>query len=210
MTTTIASLLGLVVTAIKAGSTAAGQRVYDPLDWATTDIQYPAIKVSPSTDDMQSLMRGPPEFLVTSTLLIVGKVEATGRANDAGAQAALNAAMALARQVLVSVINQYDLTKLLQQFPFVRTQYRVSAEGEQHYAEFAMELGLEYINTEDDFFPVTGQEIDEVAVHGDLQNVYDPTGTYPDSPFPGSVTTAPRTSGPDGRDEIAALIPLTE
>jgi hypothetical protein len=210
MTTTTASMLSLVVAAITGANTAAGSNVYSPLDWATTDIQYPAITVRPTAEDKQSLLRGPPSFLVTLTLLLVGKVEAGAQANDAGAAAAEVACMKLARQVEVAVINQYAVTLPLQQFPFVRTQYRVNAEGENHYAEFAMELGLEFIQTEDDFAPVVGQSIDQVAVYGDLQNVYDPNGTYPNPPYPAEVVAAPRTSGPDGRSEIAALIPVTE
>lgn len=210
MTTTTASLISLVVAAIKAGNTAAGSRVYSPLDWATTDIQYPAIKVGPSSDDFQSLVKGPPMFEVTTTLEIIGKVEAGAQPGDAGAAAAQAALLSLVRQVLVSVINQYDVTLLIQQFPFVRVKYAATAAGENHYAEFRMELGLEYINTEDDFFPVVGQAISEVAVHGDTQSVFDPTGTYPNPPYPDEVVPPPRTTGPDGRDEIGALIPVTE
>ena len=36
------------------------------------------------------------------------------------------------------------------------------------------------------------------------------SGTYTGSPFPGSVTAAPRTTGPDGRDEGALQIDLPQ
>ena len=41
----------------------------------------------------------------------------------------------------------------------------------------------------------------EAGVHFDLVNVADLSGTYPDPAFPDSVKPAPRTEGPDGRDE---------
>lgn len=48
----------------------------------------------------------------------------------------------------------------------------------------------------------------QLGLHLDLVNVYDPIGSYFNPLFFGRYNPAPRPYGPDGRDEIFALISL--
>jgi len=96
-------------------------------------------------------------------------------------------------------------------------------EGEQHLGELTVDVGMEFYQGPEDFYPLEGEVIEppfdavnaamvqpivpltEFNVTTDLVNVADPTGTYPDAPFPDVVTPAPRTAGPDGRAEGGLL-----
>ncbi len=49
--------------------------------------------------------------------------------------------------------------------------------------------------------PPATVDVTTLTVDTDLTNIFDPTGTYPNPPFPSAVTPEPRTSGPDGRAE---------
>ncbi|HEV2365401.1 MAG TPA: hypothetical protein VGS12_14525 [Caulobacteraceae bacterium] len=164
MTTTTSQLLDLVVGELQAANTAAGARVFKPGDWATSQANYPVLLVRATAEDKESLGNADVQFKVTATIQVVGRVSAPALAADAGAANADEALWALARQVEVAVINAYDLTILLQQFPFVRTKVGFSAEGEQHQAEFVMEIGLEFYQGPEDFCPPALTPITEIDV----------------------------------------------
>jgi hypothetical protein len=206
VTTTTHQLMGLAVTALRAASTGAGDRVYGPRDWPTWRGQYPVVLVQMPREDKEGMGRnGAPQFTVTGTLRITGRVAALGAPDDAGAGAALSAAAVLARQIEIALINASTIMPLLQQIPFVRTEIALRASGKQHLVEATIEIGLEFYQGADDFAQPELTDLEQVSIYTDLTNVFDPTGTYADPPFPGSVVPAPRTVGPDGRTEGAGL-----
>ena len=202
--TTTATLLNLVQTVL-TGTTAAGGNVFVPGDWPTWEGEYPLLLVQALRERKDSQGNGGINFTVTSTIRITGRVSAPALAEDVGASNAEAALWALARQVEVALINQYDTTLQLQQFPFIDTQIRVSAEGREHFAEVVMDVGMEFYQGWEAFAPTQTTALTEVTIDTDLTNVFDPNGTYSNPPFPAAVQPAPRTSGPDGRAEGAGL-----
>jgi hypothetical protein len=136
----------------------------------------------------------------------MARVTSTASAGDAGGKAAQDALALLQRQIEVAVINDYDLTKVIQQLAMVDSVTKVSADGRQHIGELTMDFSLEFYQGTEDFAPIAADPITEFAVYSDLINVFDPTGTYPNPPFAGAVKPAPRSSGPDGRIEGGGLL----
>lgn len=152
--TTTAQLRPLVVAAL-TGATTAGTNVFSPLDWPTWSGDYPVLMVTTPDEDAESLGRnGAPQFTVTSTLRVTARVNAEDVANDQGAAAAYAALEVLRDQIKVAVINYTPLMQLLQQFPFYRTRMRVGAEGEQHLGEVVVDIGLEFYQGPEDFYPI--------------------------------------------------------
>ncbi len=165
MSVTIDQLVGEIGTLLK-GATAAGQRVYDPDDFPTFDGQYPVILVQATKEDRESLGRASIQFTCTATILITGRVTAPGATvpQDEGATAAAAALWALKKQIEQTVINNDAIAQLgIQQYPFVRSSVGFSAAGEYHEAQLAIELGVEYYQGPEDFFPTVETVIDEVT-----------------------------------------------
>lgn len=208
--TTAASLRDLAVTALK-GATTAGNNVFTNLDWPTWSGGYPVIFMQTPLEEAESLgPNGAPQFKTTATLRINARVQTVAQANGAGAAAALTALEGLQQQILSALVNNPTLMGELQQFPFFRAEKKVDGEGAQNLGELALDIGMEFYQGPEDFFPITGTPIEEITVDADLTNVYDPNGTYANPPFPSAVLPAPRTSGPDGRAEGGLDITLPQ
>jgi hypothetical protein len=219
VTTTTASLMDAVVAALR-GATQAQNRVFAPRDWPTFDGVYPAILVQAVRERKESLGRNVPQFTVTSTLRITGRVSQPAGATaaglplgaqgaDAGAIAIEDALWSFQREIETAVINAYGVTILVQQFPSIEAQIMVSAEGKNHLGEVAIDLGLEFYQGPEDFAPPNAIPVTQLGLVTDLTNVFDPSGTYA-SEFPAAVTPAPRTTGPDGRTEGGVLATLPQ
>jgi hypothetical protein len=204
-------LQGLMVAAMM-GATAAGTNVFAPRDWPTDTSEMPILLVqSPSEVKENAAGRsGPPQFTVTTTIRVVGRVTAKAQTGDAGAMAALAATGVLQRQIEVAVINNYALRRAIQQFSSVTVKNGVSAEGEQHIAELVMDFALEFYQGPEDFAPNPSSVLEQFAIYADLVNVFSPTGTFAGTPFAGQAHPSPRTSGPDGRAEGAAVINIPQ
>lgn len=199
--TTTADLRTIAVAGLK-GNTDAAANVFDILDWPTWSGSYPVIYLQTPSEDKEGLgPNGAPQFKVTATLRISARVQMPAQANGAGAAAALVALENLQRQIEVALINYTPLMILLEQIPFVRVEKKVVGEGNQNLAELVMETGLEFYQGPEDFYVIPTDALTEITLDADLGNVFDPTGTYPNPPFPASVLPAPRTGGPDGRSE---------
>jgi hypothetical protein len=198
--TTSVDLMQLAITALK-GATAAGSNVFSPRDWPTWDGTYPVVLVSAPDEVGESLGRNAPQFTVTTTVRIEARMQTTPMDSDAAASTLMAGLQAMRDEVKRAVINSYDLTKITQQYPFFRSRITTDPSGDQHLGQMVMELGMEFYQGPEDFFPITPVAIDEIGIHVDSINVFDPSGTYPNPPFPQAVTPAPRTQGPDGRDE---------
>ena len=203
--TVTADLFALAVTAL-TGNTSAKSNVFSVLDWPTWDGSYPCIYIHPPEEDKTSLGRGgAPQFNVVATLTVEGRFQspAGGALDpfDQGAVVVETALSSLATEIEQALINYGPLTIQLQQFPFIRTRITTSAEGEQHIGNLVSQIGLEFYQGPEDFYQPSATTLDEISVTTDSVNIFDPSGTYSNSPFPSSVEPAPRTQGPDGRPE---------
>ena len=162
MTLIRATLRGLAVTALMNATTLAGNRVYSPRAWNIGPELLPALEVFTPADDKQS--QGSvtaPAFTTTITLVIIGTVKTL--ASDEAAPATVQTqGEQLEEQVLKAIINDYALTKELQQYPYVNTKTEISAEGDYIFYKFVTTIGLETYEPPDNFAPVVANAINEV------------------------------------------------
>lgn len=198
----------LAVAALLAADTSAGSNVFPNFDLPTFP-QPAAIYVYIPGDRKESMGRTIPEFTTVVTLAVVCKLAGT----DPGALT--TAVDTLRQQVLAAILTNYDLVSGIQQFANVDTRVEYSSDGRQHIAQIQIHFDIEFPELFDPYTqaPAAAQsvavDLNVIDVNVDLQNVFDPTGTYADPPFPAAVVSAPRTSGPDGRNEGTLSIDLT-
>jgi hypothetical protein len=77
-------------------------------------------------------------------------------------------------------------------------------------AELAMSIEVKFYQGPEVFFPIPTNPLQTVDINVDTAAPFDPNGTYANPPFPSAVNPAPRTSGPDGRNEGALTISLPQ
>ncbi len=158
----------LVVDAI-IGNTDAGNRVYSPRDWPTTEEMYPLILVQTLIEEKQSLGRNAPQFNTITTVRITGRLqELDGEHLDDGANKAYLALERLREQIERAVINSYDLTRQIQQFARVRSTIDLDSAGEGHLAQLLMELDIEYYQGPEDFYPIVGDPLLGIDITMDM------------------------------------------
>lgn len=203
----------LVIDAVKSAGTDAGGNVFGPRDIPTYSATHPAVLIQAPRSRKESLVRGMPEFNTTVTVTVEGRVEC-GTAEDAQAQIE-----DLADQIEVAILTYIPLVSSTQQFSSVDDEIKVTSDGRSHFGEVSFTFEIEkyeYFDPTENPIPrldengVTEPDIVDslktVDIHVDLAAPFDPTGTYASPPFPAAVTPAPRTTGPDGRDEGALTI----
>lgn len=186
-------LRGLVVTALRNANTLAADRVFAPRDWPVNSKDMPCLLVADEREESRSRGAvGFPAFHTTAIITVDGRVEGVD-------EVAVKADLATLRsQIKTAVLTSYEIVRQVEQIAAVRSQVAVSAETKKHVGELRMEFAFSY---PEDFEPVVTDELQGVDVHVDMIAPFDASGTYPDPPFPDAVQPAPRTSGPDGRDE---------
>ncbi|MGF6978953.1 hypothetical protein QFZ94_007468 [Paraburkholderia sp. JPY465] len=185
--------------------------VQSPGDWAVPAAVLPVVIVRTSHEGKESEGRGMPRFTTTCTLEVKATVEAST------AQEAQDAIEALWFSVEQALFTDYSLVGMLQQFEAVESALEIRADGARHLAGIAASFRCECFESFDptEAVPAPGAwpvdppppaPLDQVATHVDTIAPADKTGTYPNPPFPDAVTPAPRTQGPDGRDEGTLVI----
>lgn len=153
----------LVIDALK-NQTVAGDRVYSPRDWPTSEDMYPAILVQTPIDVKNSLGRNAPQFTTVTTVRITGRLQELDDEEDNGALKAAESLESLREQVERAVINSYELTRQVQQFLQVRSTIDVDASGEGHLAQLLMEIDIEYYQGPEDFYPVETTDLEGIDV----------------------------------------------
>ena len=218
--TTTSQLRQIAAEALK-GKTAAGDNVFAARNWPTWNDSYPIIWLHSPEEDKESLGRnGGPQFNVTATIRITARLQLKALPRNAAAGAMILALEDMQRRIEMALINFPPLMTRLQQFPFIRSRMDEDGEGEQNLGELVMDVGMEFYQGPEDFYPLEEPTpvppfdpvveaakvspivpLEMVEITDDLVNVFDASGTYLDAPFPDSVTPAPRIEGPDGRPE---------
>lgn len=184
------------------GTTDAQGNVFWARSWPTIQAGIPVIYFKPPSEERLGLgPNGAPQFTTTATITMVARLDALMKVNDQSSYEVEQALERLKQQIEMAVINYPPLMVLLQQMPFTRADIDVNSEGNKVFGELKLQIGMEFYEGPENFYPITGDAIEEVTVTADLVNVADPSGTYPNPPFPAAVTPAPRTHGPDGRAE---------
>ncbi|TPG62556.1 ATP-binding protein [Ewingella americana] len=167
-----AALRQLVITAL-TGKTDAGEGVYSPRDWPTSEDMYPAILVQTPFDLKNSLGRNVPQFTTVTTVRVTGRLQELDEADqDNGAVKAQDSLEQLREQIERALINSYDLTRQIQQFLQIRSTVDISAAGEGHTAQLLMELDIEYYQGPEEFYPIETTPLEGVDI-----TIIEPDGT---------------------------------
>lgn len=195
--------LRLVVQAVLQAAT--GVPVLSPGDWETPTINLPEIKLRSPGNRKASIARAGANFTTTVSLELLARVSADT------AEAAQDAIEALVEKIEAAVLALPELIELVQQVATVDTEMSVSADSRTHIGEARMMLQCETFEEFDprDTYGDRFVDLQQVAVNVDTAYPFDAAGTYAGAAFPAAVQPAPRTSGPDGRNEGVLLIPLT-
>jgi len=148
--------------------------------------------------------------LVTTTTTVPLEVIARVSANTA--EAAQDGIEALALQIELVLLGLVPLLEQLQRIASVTTTTEFSAEGSKYQAGVVMTFECELFEVFEPAVlnPADYPALQGVDVHVDAGRPYDASGIYLAPPFPDSVAPAPRTSGPDGRDEGTLQIDLPQ
>lgn len=196
-----------VLASIQGISATPAITVESPGDWSTPPAKLPAVLVRVARERKESVAKTMPEFTTTATIEIEARVAAsTG-------ESAQDAIENLCYLIENAILTNYDVMGLIQQVASIDSELEISSEGKQHFGGAKMQIAFEMFEA---FDPVdiagVGIPLTSIGLHADLVNVYDPNGTYTislDAP-PYTPLPAPRTSGPDGRDEAALDIILPQ
>ncbi|AUT47010.1 hypothetical protein [Achromobacter sp. AONIH1] len=183
--TTSVDLRLLAVDALKDATT-AGANVYSPRDLATWDGDYPMLVVTAPQEDGQGLGRiGAPQFNVTTTLRVLGRVQRAAEDDDQAAARLYEDLEAMRDQVKRAIINHPAIMGLLQQYPFFRSAIDEAAREDSglHQGQVVVDIGMEFFQGPDDFY----QE-----------------------PYPGLAVVQAQVSMPDGTEFPGATINLPQ
>jgi hypothetical protein len=166
-----------------------GVTILSPGDWSTAVSDLPAILVRAPDNNKNQETKALPNFDSDVVVEVEAKVQAT-TAEDA--QDAIEGLGAVIEQALFTdyVLNRYGCN--------TRTRLEISSAGKEHFG--ALKMTLTY-GLFEEFVVADSPVLSEINLHLDAIQPFDASGTYPSPAFPGSVAPAPRSAGPDGRDE---------
>jgi hypothetical protein len=183
----------LAALAALAGDAFAGVDIESPGDWTTPPEGLPALILRAPDERKDSITKGMPEFTTVVTVEIEMRV---GAIDAAGAQDAIEA---LCHAVEMALLTNYELIRMINQVAAIRTTTEISSDGKIHFAAALMALNFELPEMFDPFAQGDPPALTSFGLHFDAGAPFDASGTYANPAFP--VNAAPRTSGPDGRDE---------
>lgn len=157
-----ARLRELAVEALR-GKTLAGNSVYSPRDWATRSKDYPLILVQTVYEEKYSKGRNSPQFDTVTTLQIAARLEELdSQLDDDGAIKVQLNLERMKEEIERAVINSYEITRYTQQIKHVRSQINLNPDGEAHVGQLVIQLDIEYFQGPEDFYPIEGDELQEL------------------------------------------------
>lgn len=153
-----------------SGTTNAGARVWTPSDIPSVDGEYPALLVDMDSESAESLGNiGGPQFVVTHTLRVEGRVDAPAATDDLGAAAAYAAANTLRDQILAAIMGGAGVAALLapngpvQEFAGYRTEKsRSDATAARHYVKVIVFIDVAVRADLNDFGGVSSVPLENV------------------------------------------------
>lgn len=186
--------------AVAALSTIPSVTVTSPGVWATQPSGTPELLVDCGIEQKASLGRTVPEYTTSSVLQI------SARLVSATAESAQDAIEVLGATIEAVLLGNVAFVSRLQQISEVVSKTTIDSSAGHHTASLVMALTCEHAETysPDEIDATQFPDVTQLLVHVDMTNIADPTGTYASPAFPAAVQPAPRTRGPDGRDEAVA------
>lgn len=180
----------------------AGRRIYTARTWPLESPKNPCLLVYTwrETKTLLSTAGSAPQFQVDAKLVVRARAEAE---DEIGLEAALDA---LAGAVENALLTDPDWVARFERIGGIESSIHTLEEpAERPVGEVALVFDVRWT---EDFPPRLPFALAQVALRVDGAEPFDRTGTWPAAPpFP-AAPPAPRTSGPDGRAEVAATINL--
>ena len=202
----------LAALAALTGEQFAGVAIESPGDWNTSPEDLPAILLRAPDDRKESIGKGAPQFTSTCTIEIEARV---GELTDTAAQDSIEG---LCLAIEMALLTNNDLLRIINQVVSVESRTEISSDGRIHFGGARMLFAFEVPEMFDSFGapgampgdPLAGLPVPltSFGLHFDAGAPFDRTGNYPDARFP--AVPAPRSAGPDGRDEGALNIDLPQ
>jgi hypothetical protein len=191
-----AQALGLIV----------GLEVETPGDWEVEPRSAPNAKLRTPDERKQSTDRGQAKFTTTVSLEILLTVVSN---SGEGAQDALDDLMLRVENALLGNV---AMVSLVQQFATISSSTVISAEGKQHVGRADMRVDCEVYEHFDptEIDPDSFPPLQQVSLHVDTVRRSMRAAPTPAATSRKPSPPAPRTSGPDGRDEGALQINLPQ
>lgn len=180
-----------------------------PGDWVSQPQNLPGVLLRATRGNREPWTAGPASF--TSTVVLELESRAVGNSGPA-AQDAIDALDFAIEQALFTNMGFVELTQRI----YVDTETEITAEGRNHFGATKWAIRCEFVETFDPIYdaPAALQPVAPplagIDVQVDLVGTFDPNGTYPPGTFANQVMPAPRTAGPDGRDEGGLTINLPQ
>ena len=183
--------------ALTALQTLTGVTVESPGNLETPPAKLPHISLHAPMDRKSPIAKSAADFTTTVTLELMAS---TAGATPTAAQDAIEALCARIEDVVLGCV---VLLASVQQVSNFSTQTKLDSDGDRHTAQARMVIDFETFEVFDPLAidPTLTVTLNMLNVHVDTVQPFDAAGTYSSPPFPDSVPAAPRTSGPDGRDE---------
>ncbi|SDH06005.1 MULTISPECIES: hypothetical protein [unclassified Duganella] len=195
-----------VIAALQGAGVVPAKSLSSPGDWVTQPERVPAILVRVTKATKEPQATGPTNF----TTVVLVELETRVSANSAAtAQDELDELDAKVEQALFT---NTELIRLVQRFG-MEAESEINSEGRNHVGGTRMQLRCEAFEAFDPIYDApdalqpVAPPLEGVALHVDLAAPFDANGVY-ESQFAGAVPAAPRTTGPDGRDEGGLEITL--
>lgn len=208
----------------------AGVQVQSPGDWETPSVKLPLVMLRNRVERKVSNARTVPNFTTTVSLELLARIEGTT------AEQAQDMIEDFGARLEDAVLGAPTFIAWLQQVSGITSNTNITSDGRRHIGELQMMIDCETFELYDptEINPGNYPDLLQLLINIDTIRPFDPGAStagapntvgaavgdplvgsvpatpanYPNPPFPGSVTGAPRESGPDGRNEGTLLINL--
>lgn len=187
--------------ALKVLETTGGVKVINsPGVWTVQPDKAPTVLLRVSRTSKEAMSAATSNFV--STVLIEIETKLTAPTGEA-AQDELEDLDALVEQALLTNTAFVALSQRIS----IEASSEIVSESRNHVAGTDMLVRCELVESFDpiadapDALQPVAPPLAGVSLHADLASQFDPAGLYGDVLFPQAVQPAPRSSGPDGRDE---------
>lgn len=164
MATSSLDLLAMIQTALVAGNTDLGPRIFRPGDWPTQIGQYPIGKLRLVGEDRESLGHGATvEFLTVATIRLMIECSEPAALDDTGASNAEAALWRVKQQAEVAIIGSYPLELNIQRFVSIKSQLAYTTAA-THLAGVQMDIAIEFYEGPESFAPIVSVPLNEADV----------------------------------------------
>ncbi len=140
---TIEDIIDLMVAAIKAAETLAGDNIFSFRAIPTRADALPIVIIQLPEADLVSQGRGTPQYTATYTVPIVGRIAVDFTQDDPLGLGIQQAMSAFRLQIQMAILNNTQIMRGVQQIARVTSRAKFNAENQQRLGELQMAVAVE-------------------------------------------------------------------